>query len=99
MLGCSRRGGAGFDNACICKENVDLSFCLRNHFVKTIEVFELCHIALNRGNAVTYLGECLVEFRLTAPCDEDISPFCDKPLRRGKTYPAAAACNDSNLTL
>jgi len=87
----------GIDDAGSGKENVDLPLLVGYLCVKSIEIHEIRHVALDGGNIPADQGCSLVQFRLPSAGDVDESAFLDEALGGRETNSAAAARDNGNL--
>src|SRR5258708_20506217 len=86
--------GGEFSRPGICEENVDVAPLFLYSSVQAIQIGEIGHVALHRGNAFADLLNRRVEFALTAAGDKDVCALRNEALRRGQSDSAVASRDD-----
>src|SRR2546421_5190100 len=81
------------------EQDIDLALLLFDLSEEPIEIVEVRHVSLNRGNIFSDLLDRRVQFRFTTLGDKDVGTFIYKPLRGGKTDAAVATGDKRNLSI
>ena len=81
------------------EQDIELALLLFDLSEEPIEIVEVRHVSLNRGNTFSHLLDRRVQFRLTTPGDEDLGTLIYKPLRRGKADAIVATGEKRNLSI
>lgn len=80
----------GIYDAGICKDHIDTSLHLSNHFVETIKIIEFRDISLNGRYILPDQRYRLIQLRLPTPGDKHVGPFLHEALGCGQADSAIA---------
>ena len=81
------------------EQDIELALLLFDLSEEPIEIVEVRHVSLNRGNIFSHLLDRRVQFRLTTSGDEDVGTLIYKPLRCGKADATVAVGDKRNLSI
>src|ERR1700730_4932458 len=90
--------GSKFSDAGVSENHIDSPLPL-DGFVETVKVSQFGNVALNASDVATDCLHGLVEFLLTAACDEDVGTLFHKELCCSQPYPGCATGNDCHFSL
>src|SRR5207247_7182823 len=79
--------GRDLSRSSVRKDDIELALVLRDGFVQTLNVLQVCDIALHAGDVSADLSHRPVQHILTSARNEYvIHAFFDEALRRGEAY-------------